>query len=244
MSVDAQESLAGRRRDESQRKARNRFQEPFSRGLVGPLGLGLWGQTGESGRLLLQRPSPDTLRHRSHPDPERQQGREARPVRVARDQQRRTRPAAREAGAERFAAVLRALAHDRLCSRPPRWRRVGDTHLPTPPLGEGSAGAFLAGDAGEGRADWLEHALLATHRASPPAHVWRCLLDLLCPGHAAPPVHPMRCAHEGHRRPKRRFVGEGPLPPPSGGWQGCRCRAQTFCQPRGLLRGMPRGAPP
>ena len=101
-------------RDDGQRNARKRFQEPFSRWLIGHLVLVLWVQTRESGLLLLQRPSQDKLRNRSHPDTERQQVREALNVLVELDKQRRNMHAALEAVEDMFDAVLVAIAHDRI----------------------------------------------------------------------------------------------------------------------------------
>ena len=91
----------------------------------------------------------------------------------------------------------------------------------------------------------LDDALLAAHRAAPPAHVVGGLLDLLFPGDAEQPVHALRCEHAGNRLHERRFVGDVPFPPPSGRRQGrqwCRRMAQPFFQPRALLGGMQRGA--
>jgi hypothetical protein len=88
--------------DDRQRNVRKRLQDPLSHGRVGPLVLVLWVQTGESDLLLLQRPSQDKLRARSHPDTERQQGCEALHGLVELDTQRRERPAALEAVAEAF----------------------------------------------------------------------------------------------------------------------------------------------
>ena len=91
----------------------------------------------------------------------------------------------------------------------------------------------------------LDHALLAARRASPPAHVLGGLLDLLFPGHAEQPLYPMLCEHAVNRLHERRFIGDLPFPPPSGGRQGRQLylrMVQTFFQARGLLGGMHGGA--
>ena len=70
------------------------------------------------------------------------------------------------------------------------------------------------------------------------------LLDLLFPDHAEQPLHPMRGENVGNRFDERRFVGDLPFPPPSGGRQGCQLGlriVQTFVQSRGLLGGMHGG---
>ncbi len=90
-------------------------------------------------------------------------------------------------------------------------------------------------------AGFLDHALLATHRAAPPAYVLDGLLDLLFPCHAEQPVHPMLFEHEVNRLHERRFVSDVTFPSPSGGRQGCQfclCMVQTCFQPRCLLGGM------
>ena len=55
----------------------------------------------------------------------------------------------------------------------------------------------------------------------------------------------MLCEHAVNRLHERRFVGDLPFPPPSGGRQGRQFglrMAQTFFQPRRLLVGMHGGA--
>src|SRR5262249_35078942 len=104
----------------------------------------------------------------------------------------------------------------------------------------------LARDVGDVVAGFLEQPLLAVHRASPPAHVLGGLLDLLFPGHAEQPVHPLVLQHAGNRRHERRFVGDLPFPPPSGGCRGrrgCLPLGRPFSPPCGLLVGR-QGGPP
>jgi hypothetical protein len=94
-------------------------------------------------------------------------------------------------------------------------------------------------------AGFLDHALLAVHRAAPPADIVCGLLDLLFPCHAEQPVHAMLCEHEVNRRQERRFISDLPFAPTSRRRQsrkfGLRM-AQPFFQPRGLLVGMHGGA--
>ena len=134
--------------DDRQRHGRKRFQDPLRRGLVGPLGLVLWVQTWESGLILLERPSQDKRRDRSHTPTKRPQIREALNGLVARDKQRRDRPAALETVDEAFDTVGVARAQHGIPQRPSRVSRLGDKGLPAEALAELGAVVFLAEDVG------------------------------------------------------------------------------------------------
>src|SRR5712691_7583436 len=165
-------------RDDRQRHARKRFQDPLRRWLVGPLLLVLWMQTGEAGLRGLQRPSQDKLRDRQHTDPERQQVREALYLVVEFDKQWGNMDPALEAVEDAFHTVFVAVAQHRIRQRQPRVPRIGDKGLPAKTLATRSDGVFLTSDVGDVVAGFLDDALLATHRAAPPAHVLGGLLDL------------------------------------------------------------------
>ena len=113
-----------------------------------------------------------------------------------------------------------AIAQDSMLPRPPLSPCLGDKGLPAKTLAESSDGVCLARDVGDVGADFLQHTLLAVHRAAPPAHVLGGLLDLLFPGQAEQAHHPMLFEHKGNGLYERRFVGDLPFPPPSGGCQG------------------------
>src|SRR5947209_3766457 len=100
-----------------------------------------------------------------------------------------------EALEDAFNTVFVAIAQDRILERQPRVSRIRDKGFPAKTLAAGSDGPFLSHDMGNVVAGFLDHALLAVHRASPPTHVLGGLLDLLFPGHAEQPVYPMRGEH-------------------------------------------------
>ena len=81
-------------------------------------------------------------------------------------------------------------------------------------------GASWRAIVGDVVADFLDHPLLAVHRASAPAHVWGGPLDLLFPGNAEQTVHPMLLEHVVNGLHERRFVGDLPFAPTSRGRQG------------------------
>src|SRR5262249_27222302 len=76
---------------------------------------------------------------------------------------------------------------------------IGDKGLPAKPLAESGDGVCLTRDMGDVVASFLDHALLAAHRAAAPAHVLGGLLDLLFPCHAEQPGYPMLFEHEVNR---------------------------------------------
>src|SRR5882724_5213401 len=150
-------------RDDRQRNGRKGFQNPLCCWFVGHLLLVVWGQTGEAGLGLLQRPAPDTLRDCEHTDTERQQGREACKLLVALDKERGDRHTALEAVEEALNAVGVAIAPHRLLPRQPLGPCLGDKSLPAKTLAQGSDAAFLASDLGAVVAGGLDHPLLAVH---------------------------------------------------------------------------------
>ena len=77
-----------------------------------------------------------------------------------------------EAVEEAFHAGCVAVAQDRLRQRQPRVSRIGDKGFPTKTLAMSSDGVFLTRDVSDVVAGFLDHALLAVHRAAPPAHVF------------------------------------------------------------------------
>jgi len=102
-----------------QRNGRTRLQEPRCGGLVGPLLLVLWVQTGEAGRLWDQRPPKAKRQDRQHAAAERQEGGEALAGLGELDTPRGDRDAACEAMAEAFDALGVAAAPARRLPRPP-----------------------------------------------------------------------------------------------------------------------------
>ena len=118
---------------------------------------------------MLQRPAQDKLRDRSHTDTERQQGGEALNGLVEFDTQRRALHAALEAVQEAFHAVGVPRAPHRIVHRQPCAPRLGDHGLPAQTLAESGDDVGLTRDVGDGGAGGLDHALLAAHRAAPPA---------------------------------------------------------------------------
>src|SRR5204863_4115031 len=127
---------------------------------------------------------------RQHADSERQQVREALDLVVELDKQRRDMHAALEAVEDAFDTVCVAIAQHRLLQRSLLWCRIGDKGLPAKTLPESGDGVFLASDVGNVVAGFLDHPLLAMHRAAPPAYILGALLDLLVPCHTELPVHP------------------------------------------------------
>ena len=166
-------------RDARQRTVRKRFQDPLRRWRVSQLLLVLWVQTWESGLIVLKRPSQDKLRDRSHTATERQQVREALNLLVELDTQRRDMDAALEAVENALNAVCVAIAQHRMLQRQPLLPCIGDKGLPATTLTESGDFVLLASEVGDVGAGFLDHPLLAAHRASTPAHVLGFLLDLL-----------------------------------------------------------------
>ena len=109
-----------------------------------------------------------------------------------------------EAVEDAFHAVFVAIAQHRILQRQPLWPCIGDKGLPAKTLAVSGDGVFLTSDVGYMVAGFLEHALRAAQRASPPAHVLGGLLDLLFPRHAEQPVHALLCEHEVNRLHERR----------------------------------------
>src|ERR1041384_950784 len=103
-----------------------------------------------------------------------------------------------EAIEDAFHAVFVAVAQHRRLQRQPLLYCIGDKGLPAKTLATSGDGVCLTRDVGDVVADFLDHALLAAHRASPPAHIVGGLLDLLCPCHAEQPLYPMLCEHAGN----------------------------------------------
>src|SRR5215471_20670052 len=90
-----------------------------------------------------------------------------------------------------FHAVFVAIAQHCIVQRQSLLPLIGDKGLPAQTLAESGDGVCLTRDVGDVVAGFLDYALLATHRAAPPAHVLGGLLDLLFPCHAEPPLYPM-----------------------------------------------------
>src|SRR5262249_22584320 len=68
-------------------------------------------------------------------------------------------------------AVCVAITHPRLLQRQPLLSRIGDKRLPAETLAMSGNGVFLASDAGDVVAGFLDHPLLAVHSASTSTHV-------------------------------------------------------------------------
>src|SRR5207253_648680 len=124
---------------------------------------------GERGLLCLQRSPQHKLHDCQYADTERQQVRETLDLVVELDKQRRDMHAALEAVEEAFDTVFVAIAQHRLLQRQPLWRRIGDKGLPAKTLTESGNGICLASDVGHVGAGFLDHPLLAVHRAASPA---------------------------------------------------------------------------
>src|SRR6266446_3527155 len=104
--------------------------------------------------------------------------------------------AALETVEDAFNVVFVTIAPHRMLQRQLRLPRVGDKGLPTKTLTESGDFVLLTRDVGDVVAGFLDHALLAAHRAATPAHVLGGLLDLLFPCHAEQSGYPMLLEHE------------------------------------------------
>src|SRR5713101_1535716 len=139
---------------------------------------------GEFGVIVLQRSPQHKLHDRQHADTESQQVREALDLVVEFDKEWCNVDPALEAVEDAFHAVFMTIAQHRLLQRQLLWCRIGDKGLPAKTLTESGDGVCLASDVGNVVAGFLDHPLLAVHRAAPPADILRGLLDLLFPCHA------------------------------------------------------------